>query len=80
MGLEEIQRRLTEVFRDIFDREDIILIRETTSADIEDWDSLANISLVVAIEKEFGISFNLNEIKALADVGDMLDLIKTKVG
>jgi len=80
MGLEEIQRRLTDIFRDIFDREDIVLTRELTSADIEDWDSLANINLVVAIEKEFGISFNLNEIKSLADVGDMLDLIKAKVG
>lgn len=78
MTSEEIEPRLTEVFRDIFDRGDITLTRATTSADIEDWDSLANISLVIAIEKEFNVSFSLKEIKALLDVGDMIDLIKAK--
>jgi acyl carrier protein len=78
MNNEDIVPRLTEVFRDIFDRDDIILTRATTSADIEDWDSLANISLMVAIEKEFNLSFSLKEVKALLNVGGMIDLIKTK--
>ena len=78
MNSEEIEPRLTEVFQDIFDRNDITLTRATTSADIEDWDSLANISLVIAIEKEFNVSFNLKEIKALLNVGGMIDLIKAK--
>jgi acyl carrier protein len=78
MNNEEIEPRLTEVFRDIFDKDDITLTRATTSADIEDWDSLANISLMVAIEKEFDVSFSLKEVKALLDVGGMIDLIKAK--
>jgi acyl carrier protein len=78
MTSEEIEPRLTEVFRDIFDRDDITLTRVTTSADIEDWDSLANISLMVAIEKEFNVSFSLKEIKALLNVGGMIDLIEAK--
>lgn len=78
MNNEEIEPRLTEVFCDIFDRDHIILTRATTSTDIEDWDSLANISLIVAIEKEFNVSFSLKEVKALLNVGGMIDLIKTK--
>jgi acyl carrier protein len=78
MNSEEIEPRLTEVFRDIFDRDDITLTRVTTSADIEDWDSLANISLMVAIEKEFNVSFSLKEVKALLNVGGMIDLIEAK--
>jgi acyl carrier protein len=78
MTSEEIEPRLTEVFRDIFDRDDITLTRVTTSADIEDWDSLANISLMVAIEKEFNVSFSLKEVKALLNVGGMIDLIEAK--
>ncbi len=78
MGDDEIHRRLTEVFCDIFDRGDIVLTRATTSADLEDWDSLANISLVVAIEKEFGVKFSLVEVKALDDVGGMIDLVRAK--
>lgn len=79
MQPEEIHQRLTTVFRDIFDREDLVITRQTSAPNIEDWDSLANISLVVAVEKEFKITFTLNEIKALNDVGAMLDLIKSKL-
>ncbi len=78
MNSEEISRRLNSIFRDVFDRDDIVVTRQTTSVNIEDWDSLANISLIVAIEKEFGITFNLAEVKALQDVGGMMDLIQTK--
>ena len=80
MNAEEIEPRLTEVFRDIFDRDDITLTRATTSADIEDWESLANISLMAAIETEFGVSFTLKEVKTLLDVGGMIDLIRAKKG
>lgn len=70
---------LQEIFRDIFDDEDLVLTRETTTQDIENWDSLAQINLIVAIEKEWHIRFNLDEIIDLKNVGDMYDLIGKKL-
>jgi acyl carrier protein len=78
MTTEEIEKRLTEVFRDVLDRDSVVLSRETTAADIEEWDSLAHISLLVAIEKEFSINLNLTEVEQLRNVGDMFDLIRLK--
>lgn len=79
MTLKEIEKNLTEVFRDVLDRDSIVFSRGTTAADIEEWDSLAHIGLLVAIEREFKISLNLVEIDALRNVGDMLDLIQRKL-
>ena len=79
MKAEDISGRLTDVFRDVLDNNSIVLSRQTTAADIEDWDSLAHISLLVAIEKEFDIKLDLPEINQLQNVGDMLDLIQRKV-
>lgn len=79
MNTEDISNRLTEVFRDVFDDESIVLSRDTTANDIEDWDSLAQISLLVAIDKEFSIKLDLTDIKLLKNVGDIIDLIQIKV-
>ena len=49
-----------------------------TAADIEDWDSLAQINLIIAIEKEFGVKFNLEEISKLKNIGEILEIIKIK--
>jgi len=79
MKLEELKASVTAIFRDVFDDDTIVLSRETTANDIEDWDSLAHISLIVAIEKEFKIKFDLIELKPLQNVGEMLDLIQSKI-
>ena len=79
MNPEEIKNNLTEIFRDVFDNNTIVLTRETTASDIEDWDSLAQISLLVAIENEFNIHLSLDEVKSLQNVGGMLDIIQTKI-
>lgn len=79
MKAEDISRRLTEVFRDVLDNNSIVLSRETTAADIEEWDSLAHISLLVAIEKEFNVKLDLMEIKQLQNVGDILDILHRKL-
>ncbi|WP_301100601.1 acyl carrier protein [Propionivibrio sp.] len=79
MTKEEICRRLTEIFRDVFDSDLIELSRETVAADIEEWDSLNHIRLIVVIEKEFLIHLKLEELKTLKNVGDMLDLIERKI-
>ena len=76
MTRESIFEELTEIFRDIFDDEEIELTDETTADDIEDWDSLEQINLLVAIEKKFSIKFKLDEVSHLANVGDMVSLIE----
>lgn len=79
MTREEIMSQLTEIFRDIFDDEDIILTESTTSDDIEDWDSLEQINLLVAIEKHFKIKFQLADVADLANVGSMVDLVSKMI-
>lgn len=76
MTREAIYEELTEIFRDIFDDDTIELCDETTADDIEDWDSLEQINLLVAIEKRFKIKFKLEEVSHLANVGDMVSLVE----
>ena len=80
MTREAIFEELTEIFRDIFDDEEIELTDETTSDDIEDWDSLEQINLLVAIEKKFTVKFKLDDVSHLANVGDMVSLVQKLVG
>jgi len=71
---------LNEIFRQVFDDETIVVSRETTANDIEEWDSLTHINLAVAVEMKFKIKFALGELQSLKNVGDMLDLISKKIG
>ncbi len=73
--LEEVQA----IFRDVFDQPDLIITRESNASTVEDWDSLAHVNLVTAIEKRFKIKFALGELQELKDVGDMIDLINKKM-
>ena len=72
-------KRLEVIFKDVFDDDSLVLNRETNADDIEDWDSLAQINLIAACEKEFGLRFEIDEIVVLANVGDMVDLIESKL-
>lgn len=75
MTREEAYVRVNRVFRDIFDDETITVTDSTTAADIEDWDSLEHINLIVALEEEFGMKFTMGEITGMKDVGESVDLI-----
>ena len=75
----KIKDELQELFRDILGIDDLILEDTTSAHDIEEWDSLAHINLVVAIEREFKIRFALGELMALQDVSGMIDLIVEKL-
>ena len=70
--------KLLPIFRNIFDDEDLIITDLTTANDIDGWDSLAHIRLIVAIEKYFEISFSASEISELKNVGEMVSLILKK--
>lgn len=75
MTKEKIYEGLNEVFQEVFDDETIVVKPETTADDIEDWDSLEHINLVVAIENYFNIKFNMNEVTTMKNVGEMVDII-----
>lgn len=79
MTREEIYKQLDEVFQDVFDDESIHVSDSTTADDIEDWDSLEHINLVVAIENKFGIKFNMSEVTSMKNVGEMVDIILERI-
>ena len=79
MTHEEIMEKVQVIFRDVFDDDELIITDSTNSSDIEDWDSLEHIALVVSMEKEFGLKFDLKEVNKLANVGEMVDLIASKL-
>lgn len=76
---KEIYERLNSVFREFFDDEEIELEDETTADDIEDWDSLNHITLMAAVEDEFGIRFTMGEVSGMENVGEMVEIIKRKM-
>lgn len=79
MQKEEIIKAVQDVFIDVLEDDDIVLNYNTTADDIEDWDSLNNILLIVEIEKKFKLKFKLEEIHSFKNVGGMCDYIFNKV-
>ncbi|MCF0228845.1 MAG: acyl carrier protein [Parasporobacterium sp.] len=75
MNERQILQRLTYIFQDVFDDDRIVITRETTADDIEDWDSLEHITLIGAVESEFRMKFKMNEVSTMKNVGEMIDLI-----
>lgn len=78
MSREKIFEALNEIFQDVFDDESITVGETTTAEDIEDWDSLEHINLVVAIEKRFQMKFTMGEVTGMKNVGEMVDIIQTR--
>jgi acyl carrier protein len=70
---------LQGIFRDVLDDATVVLTPRTSAKDVEGWDSLAHINLVVAIEKHYKIRFAITELQTLQNVGDMVDLIERKL-
>ncbi len=79
MESSEILNQVNTIFIDVLDNPDIVLVRETTANDVEDWDSLTHIQLVVAIEKYFKLRFVSSEIRNWKNVGEMCDAIKNRL-
>ena len=74
--MEQILERLTNVFQDVFDDDSIVLTENSTADDIEEWDSLNQIKIILACEKEFDIKLNARDINTLESVGAMLEHLR----
>jgi acyl carrier protein len=77
--MPDLLSQIQEIFRDIFDDPSLIITRDSNASTVEDWDSLAHVNLVTAIEKKYRIRFALGELQELKNVGDMIDLIQDKL-
>ena len=75
----DVMETLTGIFRDIFDSPSLVLHDAMTAADVENWDSLNHIDLIVAIEKKFKVKFTTKDVTSLKTVGDLADLVQKKL-
>ena len=75
MNRADVLKRLTQVFREVFDDESIVLTEQTTAADIEDWDSLEHINLIGAVERAFRMRFTMKEVSGMKNVGEMVSIV-----
>ena len=77
--MSDILDELQPIFQDIFEDDELSITAESNADTVEDWDSLAHITLIVAIEQEFEIKFALGELEAMKNVGDMVELMQIKL-
>ena len=77
--MSDILDKLQPIFQDIFEDDELLITAESNADTVEDWDSLAHIILIFAIEQEFEIKFALGELEAMKNVGDMVELMQTKL-
>lgn len=79
MSKEEILIKINEIFRDIFEDDTLQIARESSAKDIDEWDSLNNIQIIIAVEKKFKVRFKAGDIRAWNNVGEMIDSIATQL-
>ena len=79
MTKNDLLTELSTIFRDVLDIDDLVLTPETSARDVEEWDSLAHIRLIVATEQKYNLKFKVAEIAELKNVGEFADLILTKL-
>lgn len=79
MERDEIIQQLQPIFRDVLDQPNLQLTAESNASNVEDWDSLAHVTLVASVEKHFRVKFTLAELQSLKNIGDMADLIAKKL-
>lgn len=79
MTREEIISKLTVIFHDVFNDENIVLRDDMTAHDVERWDSLTHMLMISKVEETFGIRFKLKELNKLKQVGDLIEIIGSKL-
>lgn len=77
--MDNLLLEVQEVFRSVFDQRDLVITRESSASNVDNWDSLTHITLVAAIERRFKVRFALGELEELKNVGDLLDLVEAKL-
>ena len=73
--MDNIYERLTQVFRDFFDDDSIVLTDETTAADVEGWDSVEHFNLISEIESTFKMRFSMREVSGMKNVGELAEIV-----
>jgi Phosphopantetheine attachment site. len=76
----DVLDEISTIFKNVFDDNDLVITLATNSDEIEDWDSLEQINLLVAIENKFNIKFKIEDVLELENVGDMLELVLSMIG
>ena len=76
--MRDTYKKLTKVFREVFDDDSIELTPETTANDIEDWDSIEHINLIAAVEDALGMRFQMREVSGMKNVGEMVQIIESR--
>ena len=79
MTRTEILEQVQDIFRDVFDNEELVITESSSANDIDEWDSLTNIQLIVGIEHQFNIKFDSEEMTAWNNVGEMISSIEGKI-
>jgi acyl carrier protein len=75
----EVLERVRLVIARVFGDDDVVVTPSTTAADVEGWDSVSNIEVLVALEREFAVRFNTGEMATLANVGQLVELIEMRL-
>jgi acyl carrier protein len=78
MNEADIYENLTEIFRDVFDDESITVVPTLTAKDVDGWDSLTHVRLIIAVERAFHLTFSTSEIAGLERVGDLVAIIQSR--
>ena len=76
--MQDVLERLNDVFRDVFEDDDLVISPQTSAEDIAEWDSLMHVSLIVSVESAFGVRFSSAEVAKLKDVGELVGLIESR--
>lgn len=79
MTNQEVLERITDIIRENLDNDDIVLTAQTEAKDVDGWDSLAHVRIMVAVEEAFNVRFTTDEITSLKDVGSLIALIQARV-
>ena len=79
MSLDEIYQKLTEIIRDLFDDDSLVATPDLTADQVDGWDSFAHLRLMLTVERTFGVDFAASQITSLKNVGELADLIQSKL-
>jgi acyl carrier protein len=78
--MSDTLERLNQVFQEVFDEDDLVVGPSTTAEDVEGWDSLMHVTLMVRVEKAFGVKFTSSQVANLKNVGQLAELLDHKLG